>query len=113
MRVGIVGSRGLAVTDLDKYLPPETTEIVSGGCKNSVDIVARAYALEHGIKLTEFLPEYDKYRKGAPLKRNLEIITNSDVVLAFYDGRSRGTQFVINNCNKMKISVKVYLSNDI
>lgn len=32
-----------------------------------VDTSAREYALKHGIKLTEFLPEYDKYGKRAPL----------------------------------------------
>ena len=33
MVVAIVGSRGLCVTDLEKYLPEGVTEIVSGGAK--------------------------------------------------------------------------------
>lgn len=33
MKVAVIGSRGLTVPDLDKYLPPDTTEIVSGGAK--------------------------------------------------------------------------------
>mgnify|MGYP000385194876 CR=1 FL=1 len=73
MRVAVIGSRGLYVRHLEKYLPEETTEIVSGGAKG-IDRCAREYALAHHIKLTEFLPEYDKYGRAAPLKRNLTII---------------------------------------
>lgn len=31
MKVAVIGSRGLTVRNLEKYLPEETTEIVSGG----------------------------------------------------------------------------------
>ena len=31
MKVAVVGSRGLRVEDLGRYLPADTTEIVSGG----------------------------------------------------------------------------------
>ncbi len=110
MKVAVIGSRGLTVTDLGKYLPENTTEIISGGAKG-VDSSAREYALSHGIKLTEFLPEYDKYGRNAPLKRNITIIENADVVLAFWDGESRGTKFVIDNCKKMGIPVKIFDPN--
>lgn len=60
MRVAVIGSRNLKITHLEKYLPEGTTEIISGGAKG-VDQSAREYALAHGIKLTEFLPEYAKY----------------------------------------------------
>ena len=57
MKVAVIGSRGLTVNDLGKYLPEDTTEIVSGGAKG-IDTCARDYALSHDLKLTEFLPEY-------------------------------------------------------
>ena len=107
MRVAVIGSRGLAVKDLGKHLPKDTTEIVSGGAKG-VDTSAREYALAHGIKLTEFLPDYEKYGRSAPLKRNITIIESADLVLAFWDGRSRGTKFVIDNCRKRGVPVKVF-----
>lgn len=106
MKVAVIGSRGLVVNDLGKYLPKGTTEIISGGAKG-VDTCAREYALSHGIKLTEFLPEYDKFGRNAPLKRNITIIENTDIVLAFWDGKSRGTGFVINKCKDMNVKVKV------
>ena len=108
MRVAVIGSRGLQVNDLGKYLPDEVTEIISGGARG-VDTSAREYAMEHGLKLTEYLPEYDKYGRSAPLKRNITIIENADLVLAFWDGNSRGTKFVIDNCKKRNIPLKIYV----
>ena len=107
MKVAVIGSRGLQVNDLEKYLPEETTEIVSGGAKG-IDTSAREYALKNGIKLTEFLPKYDIYGRSAPLKRNIEIIEYADIVLAFWDGTSRGTKYVIDNCKKMGVTVRIF-----
>lgn len=108
MKVAVIGSRGLTVSDLDRYLPENTTEIVSGGAKG-VDTSAREYAKKNGIKLTEFLPEYTKYGRSAPLKRNITIIEYADIVLAFWDGKSRGTKFVIDNCRRLGVEVRVYI----
>ncbi|MBQ6846231.1 MAG: DUF2493 domain-containing protein [Oscillospiraceae bacterium] len=108
MKVAIIGSRNITVENLGDYLPENTTEIVSGGAKG-VDICAREYAVENGIKLTEFLPDYARYRRGAPLKRNIQIIEYADTVLAFWDGKSRGTKFVIDNCEKIGKEVKVII----
>ena len=107
MKVAVVGSRNLQVDDLGKYLPDGVTEIISGGARG-VDQDARKFALAHGIKLTEFLPEYDKYGRGAPLRRNITIIEHADLVLAFWDRKSRGTKFVIDNCKERGIPIKIY-----
>lgn len=111
MRIAIIGSRGLNVDDFGKYLPKDTTEIVSGGAKG-VDACAREYALIHGLKLTEYLPEYSRYGRAAPLRRNISIIENADRVLAFWDGSSRGTKHVIDNCKKRNIPVEVYVISE-
>ena len=108
MKVAVIGSRGLQVNDLGKYLPDEVTEIISGGARG-VDTSAREYATEHGLKLTEYLPEYNKYGRSAPLKRNITIIENADLVLAFWDGSSKGTKYVIENCKKRNIPLKIYV----
>ena len=108
MKVGVIGSRGLTVDNLEQYLPQNTTEIVSGGAKG-IDTCAREYAISHGIKLTEFLPEYSRYGRGAPLKRNLKIIEYADVVIAFWDRQSKGTKNVIENCKKLNVKVDVHI----
>lgn len=109
MKIAVIGSRNLTVKDLGRYLPKEVTEIVSGGARG-IDTCAREYANTNGIKLTEFLPEYETYGTSAPLKRNLQIIDYADLVLAFWDGKSRGTKYVIDNCKKRKREVRVFLA---
>lgn len=106
MKVAVIGSRGLTIKNLEKYLPEGTTEIVSGGAKG-VDTCARIYAEKSGIKLKEFLPNYARYQKGAPLKRNEEIIKYADTVLAFWDGSSPGTKYVIEICKKEDKPLKI------
>lgn len=63
MKVAIIGSRNLIVKDLKKYLPEDTTEIVSGGARG-IDTCAREYAHRNGLELTEFLPEYVNTEEG-------------------------------------------------
>lgn len=108
MKVAIVGSRGLNVSNLETYLPDGVTEIISGGAKG-IDTCAREYAISKGIQLTEYLPEYEKYGRTAPLKRNITIIEHADLVLAFWDGTSHGTKFVIDNCRRRGIPVKIFV----
>ena len=111
MKIAVIGSRGLTVSNLEKYLPKETTEIVSGGAVG-IDTCAKEYAIKNNIKLIEFLPEYEKYGRSAPLRRNLSIIDYADCVIAFWDGRSHGTKFVIDNCKKKNKKVRVLIPND-
>ena len=106
MRIAIVGSRTLTVEDLGHYLPEDVTEIVSGGAKG-IDRCAKQYARENQIKLTEFLPDYHRYGRGAPLKRNLNIVDYADCVIAFWDGQSRGTKSVIELCQQKKKRITV------
>ena len=92
-------------------MPHNTTEIVSVGAKG-VDTCAKNYAIKNKIRLKEFLPKYDKYPgRVAPIKRNDEIINYSDMVVAFWDGKSRGTKYVIEKCRELAVPCKVILIN--
>lgn len=106
MKLAIIGSRNLIVNNLKEYISEDVTEIVSGGARG-VDECAKKYAQENAIKYVQFLPQYDKFARAAPLKRNEQIIDYCDEVLAFWDGKSRGTKFVIDRCKKMDKKIKV------
>lgn len=108
MKVAVIGSRSLTVDHLEKYLPAGVTEIVSGGARG-VDTSARAYAHAHGLPCVEFLPDYEKYGRTAPLRRNLQIIEYADMVLAFWDGKSTGTVYVIRKCREMHVPYRVFM----
>lgn len=108
MKIAIIGSRNISIDDLGKYLPDNITEIVSGGAKG-VDTCAKEHATRNNIRITEFLPEYAKYGRAAPLKRNIQIIEYADEVLAFWDGQSKGTKFVIDTCEKLNKKITIIL----
>ena len=106
MKIAVIGSREIDNIDLKKHLPEECDEIVSGGARG-VDTLAANYAVQNGIKLTEFLPNYEVFGKSAPIVRNRTIVDYADGVIAFWDGISRGTAYVINYCNKVGKPVKI------
>ena len=98
MKIAVVGSRGLSKVDVGRYLF-DVEEIVSGGAKG-VDCCAAEYAREHGLKLTVFLPKYERYGRAAPIMRNREIVDYADKVIVFWDGSSKGTLSVIEYAQK-------------
>ena len=107
MKVAVIGSRSIGRVDLGKYLPEDVTEIVSGGARG-IDTCAKEYALANHLGFTEFLPQYERYGRSAPLKRNLSIIDYSDLVIAFWDGVSRGTKYVIDSCKMQEKKLVVH-----
>ena len=111
MKLAIIGSRELQVEDLSKYISEEVSEIVTGGAKG-IDSCAIRYANAMQIKLVTFLPDYRRYGKGAPLRRNIEIIEYADCVLAFWDKKSKGTRFVIDECRRRNIPIDIYVYID-
>lgn len=98
MTVSIIGSRSFnnyeqLSQELDRFAQSEgqpITEIVSGGATGA-DTLAKRYARERGIPLRVFLPDYAAHGRVAPLIRNQAIIDACTVVVAFWDGRSKGT----------------------
>ena len=99
MKIAIVGSRNIHIDNIEEYLS-ECDEIVSGGAKG-VDTCAAEYAKKNNIKLTEFLPDYNRYAKAAPIVRNKQIVDYADKVIAFWDGKSKGTLSVIRYAEKI------------
>ncbi len=102
MKLAIVGGRDfsnytLLHQEVSKLNP---FEVVSGGAKGC-DTLARNYATENKLKITEFLPDYAKYGRGAPIRRNADIVAYADVVIAFWDGKSRGTRNSIETAKAM------------
>ena len=116
MRVAIIGSRELGESGQEKCcynqicgsVPRNCTEIVSGGAEG-IDMLAQKYARENSLLFTRFDPEYGSYGKNAPLMRNAEIIKYADLVLAFWDGKSRGTAQAISLCCENNKLIEIFL----
>jgi len=103
--VAVVGSRGFDNYDFlekninkiikDKYVK----QFISGGAKGA-DKLAEKYALENKYPIKLIIPDW---RKGnwAGLERNTRIVEQSDIIIAFWDGISKGTYNTINKTNKL------------
>lgn len=106
--VAIIGSRNLLIKDISKYIPDNTTLLISGGARG-IDMSAEKYADKNGMPKLIFLPDYEKYGKTAPLIRNKLIVENADLVIAIWNGVSCGTKFTIEYAKKIGKEVKVYI----
>ena len=106
MKMAILGSRNLTNIALEKYVLDDVDEIVSGGAVG-VDSCAAEYAKLRKIKLTEFIPEYERYGRAAPIVRNKKIVDYADKILVFWDGSSKGTLSVIKYADKIGKPIKV------
>ena len=93
MKLAIVGSRDFDDYEFLKkiinYHP--CTQIISGGARGA-DTMAKRYAAEHGIPMQEFFPDWYAHGKSAGFLRNEQIVESCDELVAFWDGKSRGTQ---------------------
>lgn len=114
MKIGIVGSRNfnqysLVKEVMDDYID-EVDTVVSGGAKGA-DTLGELWANENDKATLIFKPDWEKYGKRAGFIRNQDIVKNSDLVLAFWDGQSKGTKSSIDLCKKFGIPFKVIYYN--
>jgi hypothetical protein len=116
MRVAIVGSRDFpseqrvrAYVDAlfeegdDPSLRPV---IVSGGARG-VDSWACQAALARGWEVDVHPADWDTYGKSAGYRRNQDIVLSSDLVVAFWDGKSKGTRHSIDLALRYLVPLEV------
>ena len=99
MKLLIVGSRSITDFDLSPYIADEVDTIISGGA-GGVDSLAEAYADLHRLSKYIMRPRYDLYGRGAPLRRNEQMVDLADAVLIVWDGKSKGTNYTLKYSQK-------------
>lgn len=92
MKLAITGSRNWTDAQrlADELEKLEITELLHGGAEGA-DRMAAAWAAAKGLKVTEIRPDYKTNGKAATHIRNAALVNLADRVLAFWDGRSKGT----------------------
>jgi len=83
------------------------SDIVSGGAIGA-DSFGEQYAKEQGIPITVIKPDYTKHGKGAPFIRNTTIAERCDFMVAFWDGKSKGTEDVIKKAVTLGKRVTIF-----
>lgn len=106
MKLLIAGSRSIKDFDLSPYISPDVDMIISGGA-NGIDTLAEEYADRHKISKTILRPNYARYKRGAPLKRNDEMVNMADKVLVIWDGKSRGTKHTIDYAENLGKKINI------
>ena len=110
MKLLIVGSRSISEFDIENYVPSDVSLIITGGA-NGVDLIAEKYADKHRISKLVLRPDYKRFGRGAPLKRNEEMVDISDRVLVIWDGMSKGTLYTIEYAEKKNKLIAVVTKN--
>jgi len=107
MKLGIVGSR--TVTDYAKLVsimalisPQGDLDLIVSGGAAGADTLAELYANDHHIPIKVIKPDWNKYGKQAGFMRNGDIVVASDIILALWDGSSRGTKDTLDKAHRMK-----------
>lgn len=108
MKLLIAGSRCIKEFNLEKYVPDETTMIITGGA-DGIDALAEKIADKKQISKLILRPQYSIYGRAAPLRRNEKMIELCDEALIVWDGCSKGTEYTLKYAKK--IGKKVILIN--
>jgi len=112
MNIGVVGSRSFNsysyIQRILKSFFKNNDTLISGGAKGA-DSLAERFCDEHGYEKIIFYPNWKKYGRKAGFIRNEDIIKNSDFVIAFWDGKSKGTKNSINLAKSLNKNYKIYL----
>lgn len=80
--------------------------IVSGGA-SGVDALGEKFAKKHNFKVERYPAEWEKYGRSAGPIRNSKMAQAADGVIAFWDGKSRGTKNMIECAEKAKKPCKI------
>lgn len=70
-------------------------EIVSGTAKGA-DSLGEQFAHEHFVQLKRFPADWDTHGKSAGYIRNKQMSEYADACVIFWDGKSKGTNHMIN-----------------
>lgn len=111
MIIAVIGSRHFSDYKLlESTLAslPEITQIISGGAKGA-DSLAEMYARQHQIPLVVFKADWKKYGRSAGIARNREIIEAAEMVVVFWDGKSKGTASSLALARTKGIPVRVVM----
>lgn len=83
------------------------TLIISGGCRTGADDMAFNLCRKENIPFTEYPADWATHGKAAGPIRNRKMAEACDECIAFWDGVSRGTRNMIEQCAKLGKKVTV------
>lgn len=81
--------------------------VIISGCARGADTLGLRYASENAFDAEEYPADWDKYGKKAGYMRNVEMAENADALIAFWDGKSKGTKHMIDIATERNLLIRV------
>ena len=112
MKVAIVGSRTWTDASsihryIDRLIAEHADLTIVSGAAPGVDRIAAGYAVSMGLTVIEHHADWKRHGRTAGAIRNQAIVSDSDAVVAFWDGVSRGTKITLDIARRKGITAKV------
>lgn len=106
MKTIIAGSRGIenytrVQTILNTLKQKFLIDEVVSGTARGVDLLGERWAKEHNIKISRYPADWKTHGKPAGHIRNHQMALYADILVALWDGESRGTQNMISNMSQL------------
>ena len=81
--------------------------VITGGCRG-VDKIAHDFAGRVFCNTEVMEADWDKHGRSAGPIRNAEMVKDADMLIAFWDGKSRGTKSAIDEARKHNVETHIY-----
>lgn len=81
--------------------------VIISGCARGADTLGLRYASENAFDVEEYPADWDKYGKKAGYMRNVEMAKDADALIAFWDGKSKGTKHMIDIATERNLPIRV------
>jgi len=109
MRTIVAGSRGFtdytAMKTLLDALPKAT--VILSGTAGGADTLGERYAKENNIPIERYPADWKRLGRSAGYARNMQMAQKAERLIAFWDGKSPGTNHMINIARSLGLTVVV------
>ena len=103
-------NRSIMFPILSKHISNMCDTIISGDARGA-DALGVEWAAHFQIPIQHFPAQWDKYGKSAGFIRNAEMGEEADALIAFWDGKSKGTAHMIKTMKRNNKPYWVYNYN--
>ncbi|MEE1198209.1 MAG: DUF2493 domain-containing protein [Acutalibacteraceae bacterium] len=81
--------------------------IIVSGCASGADAIGERYAKENGFEVEKCPADWRKYGRSAGPRRNEQMARISDIIICFWDEKSKGTKSMIYYAKKHNKPLKI------
>lgn len=113
MRTVIAGSRSVGLLTVRQAMAAcpwadAITVVISGKAPSGADLYGEVWAKEHELPIEEFPADWDRYGRGAGMRRNCEMAVSCEALVAIWDGVSPGTKQMIQQAERRERRIFVW-----